>query len=268
VAVSDLKGLGAKEGSPVVYTWTMPSLMPLLLPWIVLLVMLALRANRDGRAWWILLPVGIWAGFGLALQNVSGVEGFSSGVLEQVQPFLAAGAFGFAALLLLGHLLAGKPWPLVFLGMCAAQTIFSLIAMAASADAESFPSQLAMGVVLAISGFGVTLALTLAGLLCRRRYRAVRLSLWLLVWLLAGWLLVALPFTFIAAFSDAFIPWPAILLGCGVMAGVSFLAVLPFLILCFANSFYGERLRAMLGVKEKLPEPPPVPGITPTAQTA
>jgi hypothetical protein len=268
VATSDLKGLGAKEGSPVMYSWTMPSLMPLLVPWILLVVLLALRPNRCGRAWWILLPLGIWAGIGTGLETTSTSDAIPGAFLESFLPLLSAAAFGFAAVFLLGFLLAGKPWPLVFLGMCAAQTLFSLAALAAGADADSWPAQLGMSVVLAVCGVGTMLALALAGLFSRRRYSALKLSAWVLVWLLAGWLLLSLPFCLIGALSDSFVPWPALLLGCAVIAAVCFLAILPFLILCSANSFYRDRFQAMLGIPAKAPPPPSIPGITPTPQAA
>ena len=268
VAISDLKGLGAKEGSPVAYSWSMPSLMPLLVPWILLLVLLALRPNRCGRAWWILLPLGIWAGLGLGLHATATPDFLPGEFLESFLPLLSAAAFGFAAVFLLGFLLAGKPWPLVFLGMCAAQTLFSLAALAAGADADSWPAQLGMSVVLTVCGVGTMLALALAGLFCRRRYGALKLSGWVLVWLLAGWLLLAIPFCLIAALSESFVPWAAFLLGFAAMAAVCFLAVLPFLILCFANSFYRDRFQAMLGIPAKAPTPPSIPGITATPQAA
>ncbi len=250
------------------YTWTMPSLMPLLLPWVAVLVLLALGPNRSGRAWWVLAPLGLWAGLGLGLRTWGDSDWIPMEGLETFGSLFSAGAFGFAAVLLLGFLLAGKPWPIVFLGMCAAQTLFGVGALLAGADADSWIEETGMSVILAVCGFGIMLALTLAGLVCRRRYRPSKLCTWVLVWLVAGWGLLAVTFCVIAALGEAFGSWPAVFLGAGMMAAGCFLAILPFLILCFVNSFYRERLHAMLGIRSQAPDPPPLAGLTPTPQAA
>ena len=46
VASSNLKGLGATDGPPVVYHWTPPNPFPRLLPWLATLVLLLLKPNR------------------------------------------------------------------------------------------------------------------------------------------------------------------------------------------------------------------------------
>jgi hypothetical protein len=268
VAKANLGGLGAAEGAPVVYSWTLPSLMPLALPWLGLLGLLALRPNRCGRAWWILLPVGLWSGLGLGLQALTGPAITPWEPLETVLPLLAAGAFGFAGVLLLGYLLARQPWPIVFLGMCAAQTGVGLIALLASSDADSIPAQVGLLVVLGVCSFGLTLALSLASLVCRRRYGAFKLTAWLLGWLLAGWLVLALPFCLIAALADGSLPWPAALLGGAAVGGTSFVLAAPFLILCFANPFYRDRFLTMLGLRGSTQEPPPIPPVSPAPQAA
>ncbi len=271
VAKADLRGLGATEGLPVAYSWTMPSLMPLALPWLALLGSLALRPNRCGRAWWVLLPVGLWSGLGLGLQTLNGSALIPREPLEAALPLFAAGAFGFAGVLLLGYPLARQPWPIVFLGMCAAQTGLSSIALLASSDADSIPAQVGLLVVLGVCSFGLILALSLASLFCRRRYGALKLTGWLLGWLLAGWLLLSLPFCLIAAIGggeDGVFPWPFALVGGAVVGGASFVLVVPFLILCFANSFYRERFLTMLGLRASTVEPPPLPPVSPAPQTA
>ena len=58
VASSDLGGLGSKNGSPTVYDWVLPSVAPVLLPWLMVLGLLALKPNRCVAAWLIWLPLG------------------------------------------------------------------------------------------------------------------------------------------------------------------------------------------------------------------
>ena len=66
VASSDLGALGSKEGLPVTYNWVLPSVAPLLLPWLVILGLLALKPNRRAAAWLIWLPLGCVIAFTLA----------------------------------------------------------------------------------------------------------------------------------------------------------------------------------------------------------
>ncbi len=58
VASADLGGLGARDGAPVEYNWVLPGIAPLLLPWLVILGLLALKPNRRAAAWLIWLPLG------------------------------------------------------------------------------------------------------------------------------------------------------------------------------------------------------------------
>ena len=56
----DLGDLGPREGEASFYEWRWSYSAPLLLPWLVLLVsIVGIRANRDRRAWLILVPLMI-----------------------------------------------------------------------------------------------------------------------------------------------------------------------------------------------------------------
>ena len=120
---------------------------------------------------------------------------------------------------------------------------------------------LAMGMSVAASALVMSAALTLAGLLCRRRYGWARLTLWLVAALIALWLLVIGPFFVVAVISSGGrVPLLAVLPVIGMAVGITFGVILPFLVLCFVNGFYRERLKGLLHLGA-VTAPPPV--ITP-----
>jgi len=109
----------------------------------------------------------------------------------------------------------------------------------------------------------ISVAVSLAGLMCRGRYGWLRLSLWLIVALVAVWMLVIGPFFIIAVVSGGGgAPASAMFAAGGVAAGFTFGVLLPFLALSFANRFYRERLKGLLHLGGAPPPPvimPPMP---------
>ena len=129
-AYADLGGLGTKQGPPVAFVWTMPNLLPLLLPWLVVLALLALPSNRNARAWWIWVPLA-------ALALLGGGLGAAADALDNeafgysLQAAFAA-AFGLAAVWLLGAGLA-RCWRVLGIVLTAlAFAAVSLLAFVAS----------------------------------------------------------------------------------------------------------------------------------------
>jgi hypothetical protein len=94
----------------------------------------------------------------------------------------------------------------------------------------------------------------------------VRISLWLALWLWAMWLAAAGLISGVAKLvSGDNIEWNALLVSPIILALVSFVTMLPFLILSFTSSFYRERLQQLL----RLPAPAPSPAApTPPAPVA
>jgi hypothetical protein len=268
VASSNLQGFGENDGTPVIYEWTMGSLMPLALPWLVLLGLFAVRHNRTGQAWWIWLPLLVTAGLPTALQLFENRLALSEGVVEIGPPLLAAAAFGLAALWLLAPILARRPWPLVFLGAMTILMGFGGIALIAAADLDSLPTTLGLCFLLAPVMLGLTLALTLAGLLSRKRFSTLRLSVWAFLWLMAGWLGVSAPFYLIALVTSSEAPRGMLLLAPVALGLVNFGVLLPYLILSGTNGLYRQRLRDLFGPREAAPLPPPLPAAPPVQQAA
>jgi hypothetical protein len=247
VASSDLGPLGSREGVPIMYHWVMPSLAPMLLPWLLVLGLLALKTNRTAAAWLIWLPLGCVMAFVFAPSLLpSGADFFLD--------IIAALAIGYAATWLLAHQLRRQHGFLTFLCTLLALAVSCLLAFAFRevGNGLSFET-LPITMVLAFGALVTSIALSLDGLICRHRYRPAGLYLWLFLMLLGLWLLVAAPFFLMALimsgtgqdWSDFFIPVLAV-------AMFHFATLLPFLILSSACPFYRERLKALLHVKTEI----------------
>lgn len=256
MASADLGGLGAKEGSPVEYTWILPSVAPQFLPWLGILGLLALKRNRHAAAWLVWLPLGLVALFTANSPiPLSGADFFLD--------VIAALAFGVAAVWLISNYLQRSHRILTFMCFLVALGGFSAIALVAIeglslTDIENLPA----GMVLASGVLASTVALSAAGWICRRRLRMIGVYLWLCLLLVLIWALIALPFFLIAmvssggriSWSEFFIPTLSVALG-------NFILLLPFLILSSASPFFGERLKALLNIRPASPPVLPEPGL-------
>jgi hypothetical protein len=258
VASSDLGGLGDKAGAPVEYNWVLPSLAPQLLPWVLLLVLLALKPNRCAQAWTIWLPVG--CALALSLLPID----WPSGADFLLDDFGAL-VLGVAAVWLLAGYLRRSHRVVTFFCVLFALAGFSLLAFlfkqsGNQLDFELLPFAILLGVGVFTSAF----ALSVAGWICRRRFRPAGLCVWLLVSLLVLWLAIAAPFfIFALVASGNQIPWSEFLIPVLGMAAGNFALLLPFLILSAAHPYYRERLKSLLHVQTMAP-----PLLAPLAQPA
>jgi hypothetical protein len=249
-AYADLGGLGTKQGSPVAFVWKMPNLLPALLPWLVLLALLALPSNRSARAWWIWAPLA-------ALALLGGWLGAAADALDN-EAFgyslhaAFAAAFGLAAVWLLGAGLA-RGWRV--LGIVLTALSFAAVSLLAFVANPLWEQELELSFLLIfwlLSGVVFAGTLSLAGWMCRRRFSSIRVMLRLPfylwgMWLVAGSLLAGV----VTLVSGGGFDWPGFAVGSVVLALVSFGVILPFLILSFTCSFYRERLKSLL----RLPAP-------------
>ncbi len=267
-AYYDLGGLGSKQGEQVAYNWTAPSLVPQLLPWLAILALLALKPNRCASAWWVWIPLAFVGSVACLPDSVKDL--LPSPQLEMFLDWVGSLGFGLAALWLLSSYLAWKHRMLAFLGMLLAQAVFSGWAYVSRQGGESFgPEQVAMGITVLVTVLIFSIALSLAGLLCRRRYGWLRLSLWLVAMLVAAWLLaVAICGVIATLASGGRVPVVAFLVAVPIAAGITFGALLPFLVLAFVNGFYRERLKGLLHLGEAPAPPvisPPLPAMAASA---
>ncbi len=257
VASSDLKGLGDPEGPPVVYAWTPPSPLPHLVPWLAMLVLLLLKPNRTAKAWWIWLPLAMVAASEVAARAMLGFIG-SQVVDIFCQVFNSLG-FGIAAVWLMAGHLGHRLRFLAFLKILAVAALMSgscyLVRQDWQEPAMSFGFLIYVGVCVLVAVIG----LSLAGLVCRRQYRPFRLVLWLAIFIAGLWLVISVPFFVIAMVtSSGRTPWLEFVRIIGSFVGLTFGMILPFLILAFANGFFGERFKDLLHLRPAGPPPIPV----------
>ena len=246
MAVSDLGGLGAREGAPVAYNWALPNLLPAMLPWLAILLLLLLKPNRCAQAWWIWVPVACVAIMAAVLQSEAAfVPSSQREILSEA--FNAAG-FGLAAVWLVASYLGWRHRALAWVGTLLALGTFSLLAFSIKQAVEGFGPELVGGwVLLGAGALVISVAITLASLACRGREGVIRLCLWLGVALLGVWLLLIGPLALAAMiFSRGGLEVAAVAGVIVSLAAASFAAMLPFLVLAFANAFYGTRLKGLL----------------------
>ena len=247
----DLGGLGAKEGAPVTYTWVLPSFMPMLLPWLAILGLLALKPNRCAAAWWIWLPLGCLIAVTLAPMEIlpAGTNFFLDAI--------AALTAGLGAVWLLSNHIQRQHGFVTFLWVLCVLAGFSALAFVSERGWDFTQQTMQGGIILAVGVPGSAAALGLCGVICRRRYRPLSLYAWLLLVLVVLWLAIALPFFLIATISSGGgVEWSQFLVPVLAVGMFHFVVLAPFLILSSANPFYRERLKALLGVKPD--EPPPI----------
>ena len=249
VASANLGALGAKDGLPVEYNWVLPSVAPLLLPWLVILGLLALKPNRRAAAWLIWLPLGVVMTLTLLPPALpSGTDFFLDAI--------AALAFGLAAVWLLSNYLRQAHRLVTFLCVLLALAAFSALAFVARQGLNWEIEMLQIGIVVGVGALASAIALCVAGWICHKGFRPLGIYPWLFVSLTVAWLLVAAPFFIMASItSGGQIPWSEFFIPILSVAAGNFLLLLPFLILSSANAFFRERLKALLNVKSDAPPP-------------
>ena len=262
-AYSELGGLGTKQGAPVAFGWTMPNILPLLLPWLAVLVLLALPSNRNPRAWWIWAPL-----IGLALLG-AGLESATEPLNDPGYGYAirvaSAAAFGLAAIWLLGSAMARRCRALAMVFMALAFAMVSLLALAVSPvfeqvwDLRQWESAVVFYLLLfwVVSGLAFAGALNLTGWMCRSQFTRPRVALRLPLWLCAMWIVAGGLLGCVTKFASGGGPeWGALLMGALVLTLVSYVMILPFLLLSFASSFYGDRLKNLLRLPATDAAPP------------
>lgn len=264
VSYADLGGLGAREGIPVACTWEPPLPEPpkvyvaattslKVLPWLLILLPLFLfRPNRRSEAWWIWLPVVISAVVGIT------VTGLLTGN-EQTLP-QAVGSFivGLAAMWLLMPFLESHSRIVAFFKVLPVLAGFSLLAFVPTLLADQsgwLDFRSSMAGLLAFASLAATLALVFSGLAVRRRFGRIRFLLWLAVWVVLAWTVIAAPFAIFSSFGSR-PEWGEFVVAILVVSGIMLALFLPLVLLSFFQPFYRARFFSLL----KLPQPDPSAG--------
>jgi hypothetical protein len=210
---------------------------------------------------WVAVPLA----FSLALVSwLWAITGIASEAPEGVFEIVIAVQFGLAATWLLSPYLKRRGRFLTFLGMLATMELFSLFtcAVAQPPDRDSNLGYILIGG--AVVALLLSLAINLAGWSCRSRYEWRRFALWLILWIMAGWLAVFVVMSMIER------PGPLLEMATAfaIFSAVSFGLLLPFLLLSFANAFYRERLKELLRLADAAPPSAPQPPASPEVEGA
>jgi hypothetical protein len=238
----------------VIHQWTPPSLLPLLIPWLgILLLFLLVPENRDGRAWWIWLPlVAVVA----AMRSLEWVLGhFPSelqGLLETA--FIALG-FGHAAVWLLAERLGRRHRVLTFLSIILVLGFASGLTFMVQQDwGEELVYAFFILMPLGLAVLVGAVAISVAGWRVGRELGVVRTSLRLAIVLFALWFLICLPFVVIGGIqSGGDVPWGELAGGLGLMGGLHLATLLPFVVLSFCSGLFHQRLELLLNLDRELP---------------
>lgn len=235
--------------------------MPRFLPVLALLLLLLPKHNRCFQALWIGAPLA----FSLALVSLlRAITGIGSEGPDGLFEILRAVPFGLAAVWLLSPYLKGRGCFLTFLGMLATMEFYSLFTCAIGQARDRDGSLVYVLIGGAVVGLLLSLAINLAGLSCRRQYDRRRLSLWLIVWIMAGWLAVFVVMSGIERPGPLLEMATAFVIFCAVSFGV----LLPFLLLSFTNAFYRERLKELLRLADAATPSAPVAPTSPAVEGA
>ena len=250
IASCDLGGLGSKEGPAVDYYWVLPNIAPMLLPWLAILGLLAAKPNRCAAAWLIWLP------FGCVMVLTQAATFYMPPGSNFLLDVISALAAGLAALWLLSKYLRRQHRFVTFLRLLPALAGFSLFALVARQGLEFTLETPQACIVLAVAAFVTALAISFGGLICQRRCRPIRLYAWLLLLLVAAWLVIVTPFLVFEVMNTwGSTPWSEFFLPVALVAAINFATLLPFLILSSASPFFRERLHALLNIKpEEAPD--------------
>jgi hypothetical protein len=238
--------LGATTGPEIAHQWSPPSRLPRFLSALALLLLLLPKRNRSLQALWVAVPLA----FSLALVSLLwAITGIGSDTPEGLFEISSAVPFGLAAVWLLSPFLTRRRRFVTFLGVLATMELFSLFACAVAQPRDRDSS---LGYVLiggAVLVLLLSLAINLAGWSCRRGYDRGRLSLWMILWIMAGWLVVFVVMSRIER------PGPLLEMATAfaIFCAISFGVLLPFLLLSFANAFYRERLTELLRPADTAP---------------
>lgn len=233
--------------------------------WVILLPLLLLRENRARKALWILLPYYFWMALVAGAGMLAGAFGLgaAAGTLSPLLVFLG----GF---LLIGQRIQRWNGWLVLL----AAILFSALVHGIWIWSDPVDPVYYFGIASAVLSLLVLVSFVLTRLCCRRRYGAVKVPLFLLLWTLVACVgvLLAIAVGMSMSFDEMGMGGTKILL---MLAGMAvwftaigfaiYLVVLSFLVVPLSTEFYRSRLCGLLKLKRDVPTVVPLP-TSPAAQ--
>jgi hypothetical protein len=246
--------VGTCTSNPVVvyWHWYYPALP--ISPWALIAVLLiAPKANRNRRAWLILIPVVVVLSLWRATALLLGI-GFEA--QQQMGCLVTAGTIGWTAVWLLGHWLGSRFKSLTFLAILAIMAAVGALSFFCCGEGDdSFLPIWIFAIYYGLGVVGLTGGMMLAGRFCRQRFSAIGFGLWLLLWtgvvtvalptlILVVWIVIAHDSSPGIAGGLVAIPFVATL-----FAAILYVFNLPFLIVSLYSTFYCRRLETMFRAK-------------------
>jgi hypothetical protein len=245
VASQDIGDLGPKEGKAVAYNWKWYyNILPLSLFFILILLLVFVRANRTPRAWLIFVPLLIvnllWSIF-LKVLGTGSVQSLIFSILFHSY------TVGIASLWLLGHKIANRRRFITFLLALIIMAVAGLIGIISYGMTDFSGEGLSVLMLLGVLALTMLLGFVLSGFMCRNRYSNLRFMLWLALWCEVACLISILVFFLIAFAIDrpsisSFFAILFMIFSAGLIFGLcAYVIIVPYMILAFRSSFYRQR---------------------------
>jgi hypothetical protein len=246
VVECDLGPLGIQQGREIRFYWSPLYHVLKLVVWVpLILAFVLLKENRRPAVLWILLPVLVcWGGYeGLA--RMTSMTGEAQSFLDII---LACVMVSFCLVWLLGERIRCRfrvvtvLWALLIFG------VMTVLGMLSVWGNWKYDETLILVTAPIMMAFVVlTLAVTLAGILNRKRLSAVRFALGLIPGCIIGTMipLSLLWLKIMSNFDQLFMMLGIMLMTSGVFYGM----LLPFVVLFFVNDFWRQRFAAVTGLR-------------------
>lgn len=244
---------------PLVVRITLLSKVKSFALWVILLPLLLLRENRARKALWILLPYYFWMALVAGASTLGGPFGLGTAFGTVIPLLVFLGGF-----LLLGQRIQkGNGWLVLLAAVLFVAVVHGIWIWSGPVEPVQY-----FAVASAVLSLLVLVSFVLARLCCRRRYGGVKLSLFLLLFLVVACVgvLSAIAVGMSMPFDESSMGGRSILL---MLAGMAvwftvigfaiYLIALSFLVVPLATEFYRSRLCGLLKLKRDVPTVVPLP---------
>ncbi len=250
---ANLGDVGPQQGEAVNFDWKWSYSAPGFIIWLVLIFALVLpKANRDLRILLIFVPLVIVNLLWLAFKEVSSMPSSSASQFDTIFHSLAVGIAVLWLVVNYFDRFGGFVRFLMSFGTLVAVACLGILSYCTEFSNEVV-LLLALFAFLAITMLGAT---TIAGKLCKGKYRPLCFMLWLALCTLLGSLFATYGFFIVGTFIMSSGSGPGILEAIlmltlvGLIFGLCLYVLnLPFMILGFAIPFFRERFNACLRLK-------------------
>jgi hypothetical protein len=256
VVSRQIDGLGIAKSQPAIVNWHWYYHLATAPLWaIVLLSVIAFRENRNAQAWLIVIPLAIVL---ILWRTPLLLFGIGQETIQSIGSPIFAGAMGWTLVWLFGDRLANRRFPgaTVFLIILVMFVFGGLAFFALGGLKDSLFSNV---VAYGISVGALVLSMAIAAHFSRNNFTPVRFGLWLLLWIalvseVAVLCVAGLIITVNWAFGGQFLilVFMASILAL-IVAGIIYVANLPFLILIMKSPFYRARFDAMFHIPSNVP---------------